>query len=93
MKIDMPSIQLETIVEQIIAAQRGQAIKKDTIPMQLTPGKLLRINQFIPDIYPICKSKWWDGVKKGIYPAPIKLGPRTTAWRSDDLIALIEKGV
>jgi predicted DNA-binding transcriptional regulator AlpA len=59
----------------------------------LTPGTLLRVDQFIPTIIPMCKAKWWDGVKKGIYPKPVKLGPRVTAWKSDDLLALIEKGV
>jgi len=59
----------------------------------LTPGKLLRIKQFIPDILPMSKSKFWDGVKKGIFPQPVKLGPRVTAWKSEDLLALIEKGV
>jgi prophage regulatory protein len=30
-------------------------------------------------------------VKSGRFPAPVKLGPRTTAWRAEDIRALIEK--
>lgn len=35
----------------------------------------------IPAIFPISKSSWWEGVRTGKFPAPVKLGPRTTAWR------------
>ncbi len=51
----------------------------------------LRLKQFIPGIIPISKSGWWSGVKSGRFPAPVKLGPRTTAWRVEDIRALIEK--
>jgi prophage regulatory protein len=40
---------------------------------------------------PVSKSTWWAGVKAGRYPKPIKLGPRITAWRVEDIRALIEK--
>jgi prophage regulatory protein len=41
---------------------------------------------------PISKSSWWAGVKAGRYPAPVKLGPRITAWRVEDILALMEHG-
>lgn len=44
----------------------------------------------IPPIIPIKKTAWWNGVKSGRFPAPVKLGPRTTAWRCEDIRALIE---
>lgn len=44
----------------------------------------------IPAIIPVGKSAWWAGVKSGRYPKPIKLGLRTTAWRVEDIRALIE---
>src|SRR5258707_12852539 len=40
---------------------------------------------------PVSKSTWWAGVKSGRYPKPVKLGPRITAWRIEDIRALIEK--
>ena len=40
---------------------------------------------------PVSKSTWWEGVKTGRFPKPVKLGPRTTAWIVDDIRALIEK--
>tara|TARA_R110002095_G_scaffold32814_3_gene31373 strand:+ start:395 stop:607 length:213 start_codon:yes stop_codon:yes gene_type:complete len=34
---------------------------------------------------PIGKSTWWAGVKSGRFPSPVKLGPRVTAWRREDI--------
>ena len=42
-------------------------------------------------VIPIGKSSWWEGVKKGIYPQPVKIGKRVTAWRVEDIHALIKK--
>ncbi|PSH59600.1 helix-turn-helix transcriptional regulator [Phyllobacterium endophyticum] len=42
---------------------------------------------------PVSKSTWWAGVKDGRFPKPIKLGPRITAWRVQDIHSLIESGV
>lgn len=47
-----------------------------------------RLPQILAAI-PVSKSSWWNGVKSGKYPKPVKLGPRTTAWRVDDIRALI----
>lgn len=51
----------------------------------------------LPDIIgpgrpiPVSKSTWWAGVKTGRYPKPVKLGPRITAWRVEDIRAFIER--
>jgi predicted DNA-binding transcriptional regulator AlpA len=60
----------------------------------------LRINQIIgnpkaeppiPAVIPVSKSTWWEGVKSGRYPQPVKsLGLRITAWRVEDIRALIK---
>jgi len=42
-------------------------------------------------IIPISKSSLYAGIKKGIYPAPVKLSERTSAWRVEDIRNLIEK--
>lgn len=49
------------------------------------------VEQPIPAIIPVGKSSWWEGVKSGRYPAPVKLGPRMTAWRVEDIRDLIAK--
>ena len=69
---------------------------------QLPPTGYLRLAQIvgdakaqppIPAIIPVSKSTWWAGVKAGRFPAPVKLGPRITAWRVEDIRALIERTV
>lgn len=41
---------------------------------------------------PVSKSTWWEGVKSGRFPQPMKLGPGTTVWRADEIWKLIEEG-
>lgn len=48
-----------------------------------------KTNPPIPAIIPVSKSTWWAGVKSGRFPKPIKLGPRITAWRVEDIRNLI----
>ena len=58
----------------------------------------LRLRQIIGDkkkgeqgIIPISASAWWKGVKENRYPQPVKtLGKHITAWRAEDIRALIE---
>ena len=49
----------------------------------------LRLSQVIA-LIPISKSAWWEGCRTGRYPKPVKLGPRTTVWRVEDIKAFIE---
>jgi predicted DNA-binding transcriptional regulator AlpA len=39
---------------------------------------------------PVSKTTWWEGVRSGRFPKPIKLGPRVTVWRAEDIRALFE---
>jgi len=53
---------------------------------------LVRLSQIIAPIgpIPVSKSTWWQGVRDGRFPKPLKLGPRTTVWRVEDIRALFE---
>jgi hypothetical protein len=42
----------------------------------------------IPPLIPVKKSCWWEGVRTGRFPKPVKLG-RCTMWRVEDILALI----
>ena len=57
--------------------------------------RLVRINAIVgrDGVLPIGKSTFWLGVKNGIYPKPIKLGPNITAWRWSDIEHLLEHGI
>jgi len=41
---------------------------------------------------PVSRSSWWDGVRSGRYPRPVKLGPRITAWAAQVILALLATG-
>ena len=58
----------------------------------LERNSLLRIYQIVGDakrkispIVPVARSTWWSWVSSGRAPSPIKLGPRITVWRSEDI--------
>ena len=50
----------------------------------------VRLPQIL-EIFPVSKSSWWEGCRSGIFPKPVKLGPRTSAWRVEDIRALMER--
>lgn len=50
-----------------------------------------KANPPIPPIIPVRRSTWWAGVRSGRFPRPVKLGPRTTAWRVEEIRAFIEQ--
>jgi prophage regulatory protein len=49
-----------------------------------------RKNPPTPGVFPVCASTWWSGVKKGIYPSPVKLSSNVTAWRAEQIRELID---
>ena len=60
--------------------------------------QLLRLHQIIgckkreiAPMIPVSRSTWMDGVKTGRFPSPVKLSDRVTAWRAEEVFALIEK--
>ncbi len=48
-------------------------------------------NPPIPALIPVSRATWWRGCQNGRYPRPVKLGPRVTAWRVEDVLALINR--
>jgi predicted DNA-binding transcriptional regulator AlpA len=62
----------------------------DTEP--LPPAGFVRLRSILAPAgpIPVSRSTWWAGVKSGRFPRPVKLGPRITAWRADDIRQLIE---
>lgn len=59
---------------------------KEQIPL----SGFMRLPQIL-QLIPVSKSTWWQGCKDGRFPKPVKLGPKTTAWRVEDIAALIER--
>lgn len=51
---------------------------------------LLKLKEVL-EIYPISKTSWYEGIRIGLYPPPIRLGKKTVAWRSTDIEAAINE--
>lgn len=50
----------------------------------------VRLTQILK-VIPIGKTSWWNGVKSGKFPQPVKLSERCTAWRVEDIRDLIQR--
>lgn len=44
----------------------------------------------IQPLIPVGRTTWWNGVKEGRYPKPIKLSERVTVWKRADIMGLLE---
>jgi predicted DNA-binding transcriptional regulator AlpA len=68
-------------------------LKKDPSAPVLPPTGFVRLPGILAPHgpIPVSKSTWWAGIKEGRYPKPVKLGPRITAWRVEDIHSLISK--
>ncbi len=49
----------------------------------------LRLAQVL-SVIPLGKTSWWEGVRQGRFPKPVKLSARCTAWRAEDIRELIK---
>ncbi|HRO51632.1 MAG TPA: AlpA family phage regulatory protein [Alicycliphilus sp.] len=56
--------------------------------MTTTEGALLRLPAVLAK-FPVSRSGWYEGVRIGRYPPPVKLGARAVAWRRSDIERLI----
>jgi prophage regulatory protein len=48
-------------------------------------------NPPIQGILPISRSTWYEGVKSGRYPQPVKLGPKMSLYKVEDIRELISR--
>jgi prophage regulatory protein len=67
--------------------------KDSKIPeiQELPETGLLRIKQVLRFV-PVSRSNWWEGVRTGRYPQPLKLSERVTCWRASDIRRMVEGG-
>ena len=50
---------------------------------------LVRLRQIL-DVYPVSRSHWYQGVREGRYPQPVKLSEGISAWKVSEIRKLIE---
>ena len=54
--------------------------------------QLIRLNKVL-EMIPVGKSSWWNGVKSGLYPKPVYVGPRMPAWHLAEIVDLTKNGI
>lgn len=55
----------------------------------LPSGQYVRLNQILRMI-PVSKSTWYRGIKSGIYPKPVRISTRASAWKMEEIIRCLE---
>lgn len=64
-----------------------QTNNSDSKKLLLPETGFLRLKQVL-EFIPVCKATFWNGIKTGRFPKPLKNG-RCTFWRVEDIRAFI----
>lgn len=72
-----------------MAASAAKSAKKERVPVLPSVG-FVRLDVVLM-LIPIGKSAWYAGIKAGRFPAPVKLNKRASAYRVEDIRALIDR--
>ena len=51
--------------------------------------RLLRVRQIVPGILPMSRSTFLEKVRQGVFPRPVKIGERITAWRESEIMKIV----
>jgi prophage regulatory protein len=74
------------ILEAVRGGFKMAKQKQQTLP----DVGFVRLPQVL-SIYPVSRTTWFDGIRDGKYPKPVKLAERISAWRVEDIRRLIEE--
>lgn len=66
------------------------AIPQNNVAASLPEVGFLRLSDVLK-IIPVAKTAWYQGVKEGRFPAPVKLTKRASGYRVGDIRALIAR--
>jgi len=63
------------------------------VPVHKSNDRLLRLPQVVgpKGLLPFSRSTFYDKIKQGELPEPLKLGPRIACWRKSDILAFVAK--
>lgn len=79
----------ERLVEITMPRQKKNTSAEPIIPVLPREG-FVRL-PVILHVLGVCKTSFYLGIRDGKFPAPIKIGPRTSVWRVEDIRAIIAK--
>jgi len=87
--VEIAVIRAAAIVESKALKPEPPAKLPVTPPPEIPAQGFVRLKQILR-VYPISATRWWEGIKEGRFPKGVKIGPRSTAWRAEDIHALIQ---
>ena len=61
-----------------------------TMPKKIMDEKLLKLKEVLARLR-ISKSSWYDGVRRNVFPQPIRIGTRTVVWLESDIESYLQK--
>lgn len=64
----------------------------DIVNNNQAPPRLLRVRDVVARTG-LSKSRWWEGVKKGEFPPPVRVTPRTCAWPEPEINAIVQAAI
>jgi predicted DNA-binding transcriptional regulator AlpA len=81
----------EAVKEYIRETQRRRVESEQNAEEAVLPDAgFVRLPQILK-VIPLGKTCWWEGVRAGRFPRPVKLSGRCTAWRAEDIRELVKK--
>ena len=76
---------LATTLAKLLRPMVEEAVAEAVSGMERAPEPMFLSLDQVLEIFPVGKSTWWDGIKKGDYPAPYRLSDRRVAWSMEEL--------
>ena len=82
-----------TLTHGVLLLKHKEMTTVEHIGSDLSRSGFVRLSSILAPVgsIPVGRSTWREGVKSGRCPKPVELGPRTTAWRVEDIRQLIEQ--
>jgi prophage regulatory protein len=75
------------------AAAKQKLDANESNGLNQIPGgvdKLLRLPAVLA-LFPVGRSTWYEGVRKGIYPQPVRISTGMVAWSQEAIHALVRR--
>ena len=61
-----------------------------TLKIEDLDFRLLRLNEVLT-LIPVSQASFYEGIEKGHYPKPLKVGKKLSVWKLSDIRALVAK--
>ncbi len=61
-----------------------------TLKIEDLDFRLLRLNEVLK-LIPVSRASFYEGIEKGHYPKPLKVGKKLSVWKLSDIRALVAK--